>query len=101
MSYVLCPCHTWPNDPRFHGQVTDGICWSSWMFFLCPVVVWRIRFMFNDARHVRQKIFSMVKTCNGQYRTHIFSGYPMVKTHHYIIFFVRPLHSKQGMESYC
>ena len=26
---------------------------------------------------------------------------PVVKTHHYIIFFVRPLHSKPGMESYC
>ena len=24
-----------------------------------------------------------------------------VKTHHYIIFFVRPRHSKPGMESYC
>ena len=23
------------------------------------------------------------------------------KTHHYIIFFVRPLHSKPGMENYC
>ena len=25
----------------------------------------------------------------------------MIKTHHYIIVFVRPLHSKPGMESYC
>ena len=25
----------------------------------------------------------------------------LVKTHHYIIFFVPPLHSKPGMESYC
>ena len=25
----------------------------------------------------------------------------IIKTHHYIIFFVRPLHSKPGMERYC
>ena len=25
----------------------------------------------------------------------------LIKTHHYIIFIVRPLHSKPGMESYC
>ena len=24
-----------------------------------------------------------------------------IKTHHYIIFFVRPLHSKPGLGSYC
>ena len=84
---VLNPCHTGPNGHRFHGQVTDGICWSSSMFVLCPVVVRRIRFMFGDARHVRQKVYSMVKTCNGQYLTHIFGGYPMFKIQHYIIFY--------------
>ena len=26
---------------------------------------------------------------------------PIFKTHHYIILFVRPRHSKPGMESYC
>ena len=45
--------------------------------------------------------YVFLERSNRLQRTPNFLWCPLIKTHHYIIFFVRPLHSKPGMKCYC
>ena len=55
-------------------------------------------------RHLKLEIAFAIPALNDRQEKQTIQhdmGNTVVKTHHYIIFFVQPLHSKLGMESFC
>ena len=86
---------------RFKVSLRDGCsscccCWIVFLWISCIATKWSE--WESPGKSFFQPIFC-TSVIFAKWTTCLFVYSPGIKTHHYIIFFVRPLHSE--MESYC